>query len=96
MDTLVNILKQEIAWYAGGDGLNSRTFLLSNDEKHAYSVNIVDAEIHRYPASIMVMARVEDDRIIIEADNTDKPLYQALLAAGIDPAQIVCAYQGTS
>jgi hypothetical protein len=41
------------------------------------------------------MARVVGDKIFIDEDTTDKPLYEALMAnAGIPREQIVLAYAG--
>ena len=40
------------------------------------------------------MARMYGEQIIIEDDNTDRPLYQSLLQRGIPRNQIVLAYAG--
>jgi hypothetical protein len=42
----------------------------------------------------MIIARISDDRVIIEADSTNKPLYEALIQAGIPKQYIVLAYAG--
>ena len=39
------------------------------------------------------MTRIEGDHIIIEADTTDRPLDDALVAAGVPRSQIVLAYR---
>jgi sulfur carrier protein ThiS len=40
------------------------------------------------------MARIVADKIVIEADNMDKPLLDALLQRGIPREQILLAYNG--
>lgn len=48
----------------------------------------------KYRTGIIVMARVIDDTIIIETDNTDRPLDEALVQAGIPREKIILAYAG--
>ena len=43
-----------------------------------------------------LVARLMDDRIIIERNVNDKPLVDALLQAGLPRGQIVLAYAGES
>jgi len=73
--------------------LNSKLYYIHDDTRKIDSVLVVplkrDIEPH-----IMVMTRIEGDQVIIEADTTDRPLDEALVAAGIPRAQIVLAYSG--
>jgi hypothetical protein len=41
-----------------------------------------------------VMARIEGDKIIIEEDTTDQPLYERLERAGILREQMILTYAG--
>jgi hypothetical protein len=93
MDSLNEILKREMKWYAG-PGLNSLAYLLSDDDAQIYAVNAFEYPIHDLPAGIVVMARIVGDTIIIEEDATDKPLVHRLEAAGIPREKIVLAYAG--
>jgi hypothetical protein len=95
MGSLKAILKQEISWYATG-GFNVQTYLLSDEIQVVYAVLVVDTPIRYDPVGVVVMARIEGDKIIIEEDLTDKPLAQRLIAAGIPPEQIIRAYAGES
>ncbi len=93
MDPLAEIVKKEVFWYAGG-GPNLKVITLANEEEHAYAVAILDKPTYRLPAEIMVMARLEGDTVVIETDTTNRPLVDALVAAGIPREKIVLAYAG--
>jgi hypothetical protein len=93
MDSLEHIVKRVVHGYAV-TGANLRTVAFSNDEQHFYAVNIIDTPVRKRPAGVMVMARVEGDKVIIEEDLTDRPLVDALVRAGIPREQIVLAYAG--
>ncbi|MGB1289143.1 MAG: element excision factor XisI family protein, partial [Aggregatilineales bacterium] len=69
---------------------------IGDDEKQTYAVIIVPEDPEERPAYVAVMARVVDDKIIIDEDGTlDKPLYEALMKnANIPREQIILAYQG--
>ncbi|GIK64899.1 MAG: hypothetical protein BroJett018_26930 [Chloroflexota bacterium] len=93
MDRLAEIVKQEVFWYAG-EGLGVELVPLANDKKQVYAIAVVDAPTHKQPPEFMIMARVKGDRVIVEADTTDRPLVDALVAAGISRDKIVLAYAG--
>ena len=40
------------------------------------------------------MARIIEDKVVIDEDTTDKPLYKELLRAGIRRDQIILTYTG--
>jgi XisI protein len=90
MDTLAEVVKKVVFSYAV-EGFNARTFALSNEEEKIYAVNVVDTGVHLRPAGVVVIARVEGDKVIIEDDLTDRPLVDALVRAGIPREQIVFA-----
>lgn len=95
MDELIQIVRTEVRKYAGsGRGANIRLFPLLDDENHTYAVNAVDYPTRKEVAGVVVMARVMDDKVIIEEDMTDKKLVDALLQRGIPRDQIVLAYAG--
>lgn len=93
MDRLAEIVKNEVFWYAGG-GPNIKMFPLANDDKRVYAVAVVDNPQHALPAEIIVMARLEGEYVIIEADNTNRPLLESLMAAGVPREKIILAYGG--
>lgn len=92
MDSLADILKEELAWYAKGGGRNVRSFLLVNETEQVYAVLIIDTPIRKRSAGIVLLARIVDQQIIIEEDNTDRPLVEGLQVAGIPREQIVLNY----
>ena len=91
MASLASIVKEVVFSYASG-GLNLRTFALSNEEQGVYGVNVIDWPEHRRSAGVVVLARVEGDHVIIEEDLTDRPLVDALVAAGISREQIILKF----
>lgn len=95
MATLKEILKEEVKEYAGsGRGAKALTFPLLDDENQTYGVIVVDYPVKNMGAGVVVMARMLDDKIIIEEDTTDKPLLDALLQRGVPRDKILLAYQG--
>lgn len=93
MDQLSEVVKGQVQWYAG-EGLGVELVSLVNDQKHVYAVAVLDTPTHKEPPEFMIMARVKGDRVIVEADTTDRPLVDALMQAGIPREKIVLAYAG--
>jgi hypothetical protein len=93
MDQLEQILKEEVFKYAGG-GFNLKMFPLANADQKVYAVNIIDAPLRKMGAGVVVLARIIEDFIIVEEDNTTKPLVEALMQRGIPRKQIILAYAG--
>lgn len=93
MANLAEIVKSEVFWYAGG-GHNAKTYPFANEELQAYAVVIVDWPVRKSPASVVVLARIEGDTVIIEEDTTDRPLVDSLVHAGIPREKIIRAYAG--
>jgi XisI protein len=91
MASLTDIVKEVIFSYASG-GLNLHTYALSNEQERVYAVNVVDWPERHRPASVVALARVEGDNVIIEEDLTDRPLVEALVQAGIDRGRIILKY----
>lgn len=95
MDRLNEITREEVRKYAGrGRGANAILFPLLDEERMTYTVIAVDYPIREDVALVVVLARVVDDKVVIEEDTTDKKLVDALLQRGIPREQIVLAYDG--
>ena len=97
MDKLKSTLKEEVRKYAGsGRGARLRLYPILDDERSHYSVVAVDEPRGKYLKHEIhvVFARLQDDHIIIEVDNTDKPLVDALLQQEIPREKIILAYAG--
>jgi hypothetical protein len=95
MDSLTQILREEVEKYTGGGrGAGLILFPLLDDEHQTYAVTAVDYPERSPYAGVVVLARVTGDKVIVEADGTDKPLVDALVQRGIPREQIVLAYAG--
>ncbi|MCU0482290.1 MAG: XisI protein [Anaerolineae bacterium] len=94
--SLAEALKQELTWYANTIGYKTTTYFFCDDEHQKYI--IVDATNPDFPGdysvAIMMMAHIENGYIVVDADNTDKPLYEGLMHAGIPREKIILAYAG--
>jgi hypothetical protein len=97
MVELKSIVREEVEKYAGdGRGINLLLFPILDDVRQTYTVAAVDYPQRETYASIVVLARVVGDQVIIEEDTTDKKLIDALIQRGIPRTQIVLAYAGES
>jgi hypothetical protein len=93
MDNLAEIVKTAVFWYAGGSE-DTITFKMVDAEKEAWGVVIADVPTHTLPTALMVMARIVGEWVVVEADNTDRPLVDKLVAAGVPRERIILAYAG--
>ncbi len=94
--SLVDILKNELNWYANTIGYKSTAHLFCDEKSQKYVIVTVDdydsPNLDKIAA--MIMAHIEGDYIVIDGDNTDKPLYEGLMQAGIPREKIILAYAG--
>jgi hypothetical protein len=93
MDTLKKTVQREVKAYTG-KGLNGHSYLVANPDQLAFTVvtdGYIDGE--RF-ANADLIVRIIGDRVVIERDDNDPPLVEALLHSGISRSQIVLAYAG--
>ncbi len=91
--TLKQILLEELEGYTG-EGLNDFAYLTSNEVEQIYTiVDIARVRDKRLVGTVLV-ARLTNDRVVIELDRHDKLLVEALKARGVPEAQIILAYRG--
>jgi CTP:phosphocholine cytidylyltransferase-like protein len=95
MDKLGKILETCMRTYAT-DGINGRSYFTKNDTENVMTVvsSFVFQTTHHVDTTLM--ARIENARIIIEQDKTNKPLVEMLLQQGIPREQITLVYAGES
>jgi hypothetical protein len=87
-------VRHEVEQYAGVC-LNCQVYFFADDELLTYTVVDIPHDRDKLQAGIVVMARIVGDKIVIEVDNTDKPLLDALMHnVGIPREQIILAYAG--
>jgi hypothetical protein len=90
---LADVLKTCLdEFYGMGWGWQLRKLKAYDDVAQTYAVLAVPLH-HRDEMGVMVMARILNDQIVIEADKTDRPLVDKLLEMGVLRQQIVLAYQ---
>ncbi len=96
VNDLTEIVRHEVADYARVHGYKSKVFYVGDDNQHIYTVVVVPDDDHPFisNARVNIMARVLDDKVVIDEDITDRPLYEALEEAGIPREQIFLAYAG--
>jgi len=93
MDTLKDVVHRIVAGYAGR-GLNSISYLTQNDDGSVLTVTDF-ARIHgEHISGISLVVRIIDDRVIVERDQNDKIVKDALIQAGIPRERIILAYAG--
>jgi hypothetical protein len=91
--TLKKILLEEMQKYAG-EGLNAYSYLTENEPEQIYTVIDIATIRDRRLVSTVLIARLLDNRIVIELDHNNKELVDALKARGVPADQIILAYRG--
>lgn len=93
--TLKQILVEEMNEYAG-EGLNAFSYLTESETENLYTVvDIANVRGQRIIGTVLV-ARLQEDKIIIELDHNNKPLADALIARQVPEEQLVLAYRDTT
>ena len=95
MADLNSIVRQEVEKYEGAS-FNSRIMPVYDEAHQTYMIVSIGEPATKNPAIPIVMARIEGDHVIIEADNTDKPLVEALIQVGVPRDKITLAYMDES
>ena len=93
MGNLQEIVSEVIRGYAVA-GLNGVSYLVQSEDKTVMAVLGVAQVREQHIADASIITRLQDDRVIIEQDKTNKPLVDALVQAGIPREKIVLAYAG--
>jgi XisI protein len=91
---LTTTVQHEVEDYARGGSWKAITYPVSDMARQNYVIVAVPDFPRKYKSTIIVAARVVEDKVIIDEDITDKPLWQELVRAGIPREQIICAYAG--
>ena len=93
MDTLKATVKNAVKGYAV-KGLNSDAYLtISPDENLLTVVDIAHIHGQRIVATSLIV-RIVNNQVIVEHDDNNKPLVDALLQAGVPRSKIILAYLG--
>jgi hypothetical protein len=95
MDTLKATLLHVLAGYAG-EMLNGYSYLTASADGTVFAVVDLGYIRDQRFVDTSLIARLEHNTVVIERDLNNKPLIDALLAAGVLRSQIVLAYAGES
>ncbi|MBX3065438.1 MAG: XisI protein [Anaerolineae bacterium] len=95
MDTLKDTLAQVLKGYAGEIG-NGKIYLTSTPDQSIWTTIAIARVQKKQITTVTLVVRLVDDLVIIDHDNNDKPLVDALVQAGITRDHIVLAYAGES
>lgn len=90
MDRVIDleaIVREEVAAYKS-ESPNATLYFMNEEAHHAYATILIPHS-PQSRAKVVVMARIEGDKVIISADNPDKPLEDALIERGLHPDQII-------
>jgi len=95
MDTLTlkQILLDELDSYTG-QGLNDYAYLTANEAEGMYTIVDIATIREKRIVGTVLIARLVNNRVIIELDQHDKTLADSLKAQGVPNSQIVLAYRG--
>ena len=93
--SLAQIVQRELEQYAGNTH-EATLYAVSDTHQQIYTLVCVPENESERPAWVMLMARVLDDKVIVDEDTSlDKPFHEALMKnANIPREQIILAYAG--
>jgi hypothetical protein len=89
--SLKEVVRAEVMKYAKL-GMNYRGYFTENPEVPVYSVVTITDQIGKFHANAMLIVRIVENLVIIERDQNDKVLVDALVQAGVPRSQIILAY----
>ncbi len=95
LDVLLLTVVEEVGKYAK-KGLNGQDYLTQSDDRLLIAVVGWSIQHGKRYADASLIVRIVDDWVVIERDQNDKPLVDALVQNGIPRRQIVLAYAGES
>jgi hypothetical protein len=93
MDSLKNRVRQVVAGYSG-KALNGYSYLTQSEDGQVLTVVDVAQVQGKHHAGVSLMIRIVGDNVIVERDQNDKLVVDALVEAGIPRAKIILAYAG--
>ena len=93
METLQHALKTVMNGYTGR-GLNAESVLTTSDDGRLLTVVSIGQVRGETVVDTGLIVRLIGDIIVIDRDNNNKPLVDALVQAAVPREQIVLAYAG--
>src|SRR5260221_6463140 len=93
MDTVESILQKTIEGYTG-KGLNGYAYLVHDPDRAVFTVISVGFIKGKRYVDANLIVRLVENKIIIERDQNDKVLVEALIQVGVPRDQIILPYAG--
>ncbi len=91
MASLNEIVREVVAGYAG-KALNGYSYLTQSDDGDIFTVVDVARVKGKHISGVSLIVRIAEGNVIIERDQNDKLVVDALLQAGISRDAIILAY----
>lgn len=92
--TLAEVVSQAVAEFNRSRGWKSEGYYVEDAKQGIYMFVSVPHYPRPFSAKIGVMARIVGDRVVIDEDITDRPLYDALIQYGVPADKIIRLYAG--
>jgi hypothetical protein len=93
MDSLKQTVRQVVAGYAG-KVINGYSYLTQSEDASVFTVVVVTERHGKHHSGVSLIVVVSSDHVIVERDQTDKIVLDALLQVGIPREKIILAYAG--
>jgi hypothetical protein len=93
MASLNETVRGVVAEYAG-KALNGYSYLTQSDDGNIFTVVDVARVKGKHISGVSLIVRVAEGKVIVERDQNDKLVVDALLQAGIQREAIILAYAG--
>ncbi len=93
METLKQTVRQVAAGYAG-KVLNGYSTLTQSEDGNVYTIVDVAQVKGKHISGVSLVVCIVGDKVIVERDQNDKVIADALIQAGIKREDIILAYAG--
>jgi len=98
MDRMIELketVQLEVADYSRARDWKAKSYYLENPANDTFTV-VVPNKDHPFidKPRFIVMARIVEDKVVINENTTDRPVYEEQMRAGVPREQIVLAYAG--
>ncbi len=91
---LAEVVARAIAEHVALGVHDANSYFLRDDGKRTYSFVSVPSKDTQDTLIVMLARITDDNKVIIETDHTDTPLYKSLIVAGIPRNRMIRAYAG--
>jgi hypothetical protein len=92
VNNLSEIVSQVVAEYEADSPMATLHYIHDTDKR--IDLVLVIPHDRSIDPHVVVMTRLDGERVLVEIDTTDRPLDEALVAAGIPRTQIALTWRG--